>query len=129
MGNDPREEAETLRHLPIAVGRYDLRGQISELRASSQYRTTKHAARTLFKRPEASVVLVVLAQGEALNEHRVDRPVLVQTLEGRIEMRSAGRTEEHSAGGLQMLDTSVVHDVVAREDSAILIMIPWPDPS
>lgn len=121
------ESAKQVHHVPASAGHHALFEQIAELRATSQYRSGGHAARTVFKRPEMSVVLVVLARGRMLSEHRVDRPVSIQTLEGWVTLHAPERSVEHVAGGLQLLEPSVVHDVEALSDSAILLTIPWPD--
>lgn len=123
----PRRSGERVHHVPASAGHHVLGEKIAELRSSPQYRGGGHAARTLFKRPEMSVVLVVLARGKMLNEHRVDRPVSIHTVEGWLTVHAPERSVEHVAGGLQLLDPSVVHDVEALSDSALLLTIPWPE--
>ncbi|MCC6902406.1 MAG: hypothetical protein IT377_25770 [Polyangiaceae bacterium] len=119
--------AMLVHHVPAAAGHFILSRQIDELRSTAQYALRGRAARTLFKRAEMSVVLVVLARGSAMTEHRVDRPVSIHTVEGWVTVHAPGESVEHVAGGLQLLDPSVVHNVEALADSALLLSIPWPD--
>ncbi|HMR74612.1 MAG TPA: hypothetical protein PKD61_05860 [Polyangiaceae bacterium] len=118
-----RGSVARVHHVPVNAGHHAIFEQIADLRATSQYMDGGQAARTLFKRPELSVVLVVLAQGKTLSEHHVDRPVLIQTIEGWLGVCTPDGCVEHVAGGLQLLDRAVVHDVEAISDSAILLTI------
>jgi quercetin dioxygenase-like cupin family protein len=110
---------------PPSARHFDLVLEIDELKARQQYVTTGHAARTLVKRPELRIVLIVLRRGAELKEHRTNQPVSVQTLMGRIRIALPGRAVEPIVGGLVVIEPGVAHDVSALADSAFLISIPW----
>jgi quercetin dioxygenase-like cupin family protein len=86
-----------------------------------------HRARTLVKDADLRVVLVALAAGARLAEHHAPGRITIQTLSGRLIVRAAGAACELPAGQLLTLARAVPHDVEAREASAFLLTIGWPD--
>src|ERR1051325_11428367 len=65
---------------PASACKFTLIQEIDELRDTPQYRNTGHAARTLFKRPELRIVLIVLRRDAELTAHRTHQPVSIQTV-------------------------------------------------
>lgn len=118
------DPSETIHHLPTSAGDFDLLREIDELCRSPQYKSTGHAARTLIKRPELSVVLVALGQGRDLKEHKVSGPVSIQTLIGRTRIESASGNVDQIEGGLMVLEPGLLHEVRALSACAFLLSIP-----
>jgi quercetin dioxygenase-like cupin family protein len=58
-------------------------------------------------------------------EHQTDGRLSV--LSGHIEVRACGRTFNLREGGLLALDRGIRHDVLALEESAVLLTIAWPN--
>lgn len=112
---------------PASAGDFELNHEIEVLKSGTQYATTGQAARTLFKRPELRVVLIVLRANSDLKEHRTNQPVSIQTLTGAIRVTLPERAIEQAVGGLIVIESGVVHDVIALEDSAFLLSMPWSD--
>ena len=110
---------------PASAGHFELLQEIQDLRNGQQYLATGHAARTLVKRPELRVVLIVLQRHAELKAHRTNQPVSIQTLVGRIRVALPGRSLEQFAGGLLVLEPGETHDVGAVTDSAFLLSMPW----
>jgi quercetin dioxygenase-like cupin family protein len=110
---------------PASAGDFDLPHEIAVLKRGEQYETDGQAARTLFKRAELRVVLLVLRNGAEMKEHRTNQPVSLQTLTGRIRVSLPERAIEQPVGGLILIESGVAHDVVALEDSAFLLTMPW----
>jgi len=110
---------------PAPAGSFVLIQEIDGLRNAPQYRTSGHAARTLFKRPELRVVLIVLRRDAELKEHRTNQPVTIQTLMGRIGIALPDGGLVHDIGGLLVIEPGVMHDIRALSDSAFLLSMPW----
>jgi quercetin dioxygenase-like cupin family protein len=70
-------------------------------------------------------VLIAVATGHRIPEHKAEGRISVQVLSGRIEFRAEGRSFDLRAGGLLALDRAVPHDVTALEESAFLLTIAW----
>jgi quercetin dioxygenase-like cupin family protein len=111
--------------IPEAAWSFELHREVEALKNASQYRTTGHAARTLFKSPQLRVVLIVLRSGAQLKEHKTNEPVSLQVLEGVIRVALPKRTVEPVVGGLIVIEPSVLHDVIALADSAFVLSMPW----
>lgn len=110
---------------PAPAGSFALIQEIDGLRNAPQYRDAGHAARTLFKRPDLRVVLIVLRQHAELKEHRTNQPVTIQTLMGRISVALPDGALVQDVGGLLAIEPGVVHDVSALTDGAFLLSMPW----
>lgn len=85
-----------------------------------------HYAKTLFKKADFRMVLIVMDQGAVLKEHHADGTIAVQVLKGSIEFRTQGESRAVQTNGVLMLGASIKHEVEAREPSAFLLTIAWP---
>lgn len=78
--------------------------------------------------PEARAIALDLRAGEGLPDHEVHERAWVAVLDGDVEITSA--TGERVSGGtglLVELAATERHDVVARSDSQVLLLLtPWP---
>ena len=104
----------------------DLPAELIRLHDESTWSTGQNA-KTLIKYDTLRVVLVALEAGKSLEEHRTEGRISVQVLSGHLEIKAAGRTFSLRAGGLLALDKNQRHDVLALEESAVLLTIAWPE--
>ncbi len=56
-----------------------------------------------------------------MQEHHTDHRFSVQTLTGHVRLQVSDETIDLPSGSLLVLDKAIPHDVLAVEDSAILI--------
>ncbi len=83
--------------------------------------------RVLFSSPECRVVVVDLASGEELGDHRVRERAIVEVVTGRVSIESSGETAEGDAGALVTFDPGEEHRVRALADTRLLLVLaPWP---
>ena len=83
--------------------------------------------RVLFSSPECRVVVVDLANGEQIGDHRVRERAVVEVVTGRVVIESSGETAECDAGMLVTFDPGEEHRVQALADARLLLMLaPWP---
>jgi quercetin dioxygenase-like cupin family protein len=101
---------------------FDLLAEVERLKAEPTW-SSGHSARTLIKYDDLRVVLIALAAGHRIPEHKADGRVSVHVLSGHVEFRTSERTFDLRAGGLVALDRAVPHDVAAVEESALLLTI------
>lgn len=105
---------------------FDLAKEAADLRASPAWSASGHAARTLVRTDDARVVLITIRAGGSLDEHRTDHAITVHVLDGYVQVNAAGQTSDLLAQGLLFVAAGIPHDVVAREDSTVLLTISWP---
>jgi quercetin dioxygenase-like cupin family protein len=76
---------------------------------------------------EARAVALDLAAGEALREHEVHERVWLVVLTGEIEVTTADGSAGGGAGLVVELAPSERHEVVARTQARLLLLLtPWP---
>lgn len=84
-----------------------------------------HYGRTLLRTADMRIVLVILEAGTRLPEHRIDGTSTIQTLDGRVTVSLLGSSFDVVSGRLLAVERGVPHQVVAPEDSAVLLTIAW----
>lgn len=102
---------------------FDLAAEAEALRRSPLWRHRGHDARTLVKLADLRLVLIALRAGARLHEHSTCRRVSLQVLTGRVQLHLAAQTVEVRAGAVAVLDELVRHDLVADEDSVVLLTL------
>jgi quercetin dioxygenase-like cupin family protein len=110
---------------PTTAGSFVLLHELDELKSRPQYMASGHAARTLVKRPDLRIVLIVLQCDRELKQHSTEEPVSIHTLTGRIRIALPDQSIDQTVGGLLVIEPGVMHDVTALEDSAFLLSMPW----
>ncbi len=106
--------------------RFDLNEEIESLRHDIGWTRNGHSARTLVKQEGLRVVLISLARGARMGEHKADAPVTIQTVAGSVRLWLGERAIALPLGGLLLLERALPHDVEAVEESAILLTVAWP---
>ncbi|MCA9530220.1 MAG: cupin domain-containing protein [Myxococcales bacterium] len=82
-------------------------------------------SRTLIRTDDMRVVFLVLKTGREMQKHQVDETACVHVLSGTVTMRLPDRAVELSKGELLVMERGLAHDVVASEDSTLLITFGW----
>ena len=128
MPDAPGHESHRRPHSPPQADSYveiDLLAEFHRLKAESTWSTGQNA-RTLIKYDNLRVVLMALQARAHIPEHQTDGRLSVHVLSGHIQVRATGRTFNLREGGLLALDHGMRHDVMALEESAVLLTIAWP---
>ncbi len=83
--------------------------------------------RVLFSSPECRIVVLDLADGQALGDHRVRERAVVEVVSGRVSIEAGGETVECEAGTLVTFDPGERHSVRGLSDARLLLVLaPWP---
>jgi quercetin dioxygenase-like cupin family protein len=109
--------------LPATI---NLAAEIAALEHEPSYRESGHAAKTVVRNADTRVVLFALRAGAHLPEHKTNHGVIVHTLAGHVQIHLPAGPVEVAARSLLVLGAGVPHDVLAKEDSAVLLTIIWP---
>ncbi|CAM4003298.1 cupin domain-containing protein [Deinococcus marmoris] len=110
----------------IALNRYDLKGQLARLRDDAPLAKYGRDSLTLVRDSSFTLLLVALKAGTGLPNHTAPGPISVLVLDGRVAFTSKGERCDLSPHELVTLPARVPHEVMALEDSAILITIADP---
>jgi quercetin dioxygenase-like cupin family protein len=83
--------------------------------------------RVLFSTAEARAVVIDLAAGQELGDHRVRERAILQVLDGQVECGSDGAGAECGRGTLVMFAPGEDHYVRALGPARLLLVLaPWP---
>jgi quercetin dioxygenase-like cupin family protein len=117
----PRPESERPMHGPLQT--FDLEAEISRLRDEEEWRKGRRNAITLRKGGGLNVVLLVMKEGDRLEEHAAPGPISLVVREGRIRFTTADGSFEAGPETLLACDAGVRHAVEALGDAVCLLSV------
>ncbi|HZL37681.1 MAG TPA: AraC family ligand binding domain-containing protein [Tepidisphaeraceae bacterium] len=82
-----------------------------------------HRQEMLYKHGPTSVTLFVFGHLTRLPPHRTKGVVTIQVLKGHLQVTAESQSHNLHAGHLLILAAGVQHDVVAREESWMLLTV------
>ena len=97
--------------------------EISKIKAAHPLTSQGKRSAVLAKNEHVSIVLAVLARGEALQEHQTEGQITVTVVQGAIRFDALNERVRLNAGGLLTLRPGIRHSVEALEDSAFVITV------
>lgn len=97
--------------------------EISKIKADQPLTNQGKRSAVLAKNEHVSIVLAVLARGEALQEHQTEGQITVTVVQGAIRFDALNERVRLNAGGLLTLRPGIRHSVEALEDSAFVITV------
>ena len=125
MTTRPHPESE--RPLHGALQSFNLAAEVTRLREEKAWQEGRRNAITLRKGGGLNVVLLVMKEGNRLDEHSAPGPITLNVHEARIRFSAADKVVEAEAGTVLACDAGVRHSVEALGD-AVSYCVPAPDP-
>jgi quercetin dioxygenase-like cupin family protein len=80
-------------------------------------------SKTIMRNDQLELARIVLRGGERWEEHRVDGPIVIQCLSGRVRCSVRGEDRLLSGGQLMYLPGGVPHGLKAEVDASLLLTI------
>ena len=87
------------------------------------HRLAQERTVALFKSRDLEVMRVVLRAGNSLPPHQVPGEIIIQCLEGKIDVTAGGASHLLGEGHLLYLEGNVRHGVAALENASFLVTI------
>jgi len=81
------------------------------------------SGRTLARLETLRLTLMKLEAGKTVPEHRTSHQISIQTVSGHVVLHIEGLPVDVPAGNVVVLESDVAHDIVAREDSTVLVTV------
>jgi quercetin dioxygenase-like cupin family protein len=116
-----REEPEVRFAAPQHV--FDLDAVALALGKESQAGEGGHRQKTLYKRGSTTIALFMFGHLTRLPPHRARGVVMIQVLKGRVQIGAEREMHVLRAGSLLVLAPGVEHDLVAYEESQVLVTV------
>lgn len=105
---------------------FDLREEVRQLKDEDPWTDGMRNGKTLAKEGGLSVTLTALKAGTSMTAEHVDGHLTVQVVHGRISLRAAGASARMNAGFVAVVEPGLHWDIVAEEESELLLTIALP---
>ena len=105
---------------------FDLHAEAEALQGSEIWRDRGLNTRTLLKLPDLRLVLIALKSGHRIQRHQTDMRLNLTTLTGHVQLAIGDETINLPEKSVLILDPAVPHDVVALEDSILVLSLTSP---
>ena len=102
---------------------FSIEKEIEKLQKEDAWKDGDRNAVTLQKNSNIRVVLISLHKGTTLNEHKVEGPITLFVVSGKINFIAGEESVNVTTNGLVVLEKTVPHDVQALEDSTFILTI------
>lgn len=111
------------RPLAAPIMTFDLEDQLAELRREEAFERSGRAGRTLTKSGRFRLTLLAMAAGNEIGTHQADSPLTLHVLSGRLRFRAGDGQHELRQGQVLFFGPGDAHDILAIEDSALLLTL------
>lgn len=105
---------------------FNIPDELREMKANEQWRTSHRGAKTLVKNDALRIVLVALAKGLRVDEHKAEGAITVSVAEGSLRFTANGEDTVLATGALLALAGGIPHAVEALEESAFVVTVAQP---
>jgi quercetin dioxygenase-like cupin family protein len=102
---------------------FDLNAEVSRLREEKAWQESGRNAITLRKGEGLNVVLLVMKEGDRLDEHSAPGPITLSVHEGRIRFSTADKSVEAETGTVLACDAGVRLSVEALGEAVCLLNV------
>lgn len=122
------EDGQRLRPHPeqrfsTALQLIDLRAAANDLAREGQSAPHRHRQKTLIRFGGTTVALFHFSQGASLPQHIAHGTVSIHVLQGKMTVNAEGQRHTLVAGQILVIAPEVKHDLVAEEESHMLLTV------
>lgn len=96
-------------------------GYVENLAENIEYSPKSTVSKVVMRAEGVNVVLFSFDEGEELSEHTAAMPVIVQALEGELEITGDGKTVTLRPGGMVHFTTRLPHAVKALTKAKMVL--------
>ncbi len=117
----PREKSVKARGITTPVLSMSVEEEIDRLQSEPEWTSGREDAITLVKYPRMRVVLVALKRGSRMRQRKVEGPLSIYVISGRITIAAEHDEYEVKAKGLFTMRQKYLDEVRAIGDSVFLL--------
>ncbi|GAB3128440.1 cupin domain-containing protein [Glaciibacter psychrotolerans] len=96
---------------------------VSDLLESSPVTPGRLGHSTVLTSPDVRVVVLSFEAGHVMKEHRAPKTLILQALDGCLNVTAAGQLTTLAPGAILRLEASLPHEVEALEDSRLMLTL------
>ena len=102
---------------------FSINDETEKLKSENSWINGDRNAVTLQKNSNLRVVLISLHKGATLSEHKVEGPITLFVLSGKMNFIAGEEKIVVEKNGLIILEKTITHDVEALEDTTFILTI------
>ena len=87
----------------------------------------KPAIKVMVKTSTAKEIRLTFRKGQEMKEHKAPFPIIIQVLEGAIDFGAENERTLLKRGMMIVLESNVLHDLVAEQDSIVRLSLNFQD--
>ncbi|MBZ0198833.1 MAG: cupin domain-containing protein [Ignavibacteriaceae bacterium] len=122
----PKREYDGEHLLSAPLLKFSIDKEVDRLKTEPTWADGDRNAITLQKNSKLRVVLITMRKGASLKEHKVEGPITIFVLSGKIIFSTGDDKINMSGNELIVLEKTIPHDVEALEDSSFILTIIQP---
>jgi len=111
------------RKLKDTILSFSINNETDKLKSETTWINGDRNAVTLQKNSNLRVVLISLRKGAALNEHKVEGPITLFVLSGKMKFIAGEEKVIVGSNEFIVLEKATPHDVEALEDTTFILII------
>ena len=122
---DADNESVLARHdqMNASIGTFDFSSLISKIKDGDTWKIRDRGAITLTRSHGLHITLIAMHAGTSKPWHRVECPISIQIIEGRIEFITDAETVALKKGEILILQEGVRHHMKSIEEAVILLTL------
>ena len=117
----PHPRPDPARLLSQPMFSFDLPAEMDRLMAEGTWNSGKHNAITLMKSGPMSIVLIAMHEGNEIKMHKVEGPVSVFIIKGKLQFNTANDSALLLKDQLLTLPDNIEHNLIAVEETVLLL--------
>ncbi|MFA4905661.1 MAG: cupin domain-containing protein [Candidatus Margulisiibacteriota bacterium] len=98
-----------------------LPGEVKDLAGAVDYQNDSIVSRMLLNKPNGSVTLFALAEGQSIAEHKTPFDALAQIIDGEAEIVISGKSRTVKAGEMLLMPANDPHALFAKKNFKMLL--------
>jgi quercetin dioxygenase-like cupin family protein len=105
------------------IGKFDFPALISQVKSGEAWKSRERNAITLTRTSGLQITLIAMHSGTFKPWHRVECPISLQVIEGKIDFITDAETVALKTGGIIVLQKGVRHHMKAIDESFVLLTL------
>src|SRR5260370_37847453 len=111
-------------HVGLALT-FDLPAELAKLRQEENWQRNGRNTRTLVKEENLRLVLIAMQGGTQISEHHTAGRLAIHVISGHLQLAVPSQRVDLPERTLVALDYEVQYEILAHEESALLLTVAW----
>lgn len=97
--------------------------KIKSFAENLEYKENRIVTHVILETSFSKEIRILLKKGQAMKEHKAPLPIIVHVIEGQIDFGVEGEIKLLKKGDIITLESSIYHDLTAKEDSIVRLTL------